>query len=179
MASILYHPLLIFALPMKDFSPMDKQSRYDALLPRIAALIDGEDDAMSAMANVSAALSAAFGWLWTGFYVVADDEWLHIGPFQGSVACRRIRHGRGVCGTAWATRQTQVVPDVSLFPGHIACSSLSRSEIVVPIADPSGRIRAVLDIDDSRPAAFDQTDRTALEQLCRLLARQLYSSPTT
>lgn len=152
----------------------DKAAHYATLLPQITALIEGEHDAVSVMANVAAALHASFPWLWTGFYVVADDDWLTLGPFQGSVACWRIRWGRGVCGTAWATGQTQVVDDVDCFPGHIACSSLSRSEIVVPLRDSSGVIRAVLDVDSARPAAFDDTDRRWLERICPLVAEAIY-----
>ena len=151
----------------------DKAAHYAALLPRLAALIEGEHDEVSVMANVAAALHASFSWLWTGFYRVENDDWLVLGPFQGGVACWRIRYGRGVCGTAWATWQTQVVPDVDRFPGHIACSSHSRSEIVVPIRDLGGRVRAVLDVDSDRPAAFDEVDRLWLERVGQLVATTL------
>ena len=151
-----------------------KAAHYAALLPRLSALIEGERDEVSVMANVAAALHASFPWLWTGFYRVAGPDWLALGPFQGNVACWRIRRGRGVCGTAWATGQTQVVPDVDRFPGHIACSSLSRSEIVVPLRDRQGRIRAVLDVDSDRPAAFDDVDRQWLERIGQLIAEAVY-----
>ena len=150
-----------------------KSEQYVRLLDEISRLIADEHVEVSVLANVSAALNAGFGWLWTGFYMV-DGDWLVLGPFQGSVACWRIRRGRGVCGTAWETGTTQVVPNVDLFPGHIACSSLSRSEIVVPLKDSAGQVRAVLDIDHDRLSAFDSTDRLYLEQLCEQLARQLY-----
>ena len=151
-----------------------KSEQYVRLLDEISRLIADEHVEVSVLANVSAALSAGFDWLWIGFYMV-DGDWLVLGPFQGSVACWRIRRGRGVCGTAWETGTTQVVPNVDLFPGHIACSSLSRSEIVVPLKDSAGQVRAVLDIDHDRLSAFDSTDRFYLEQLCEQLARQLYS----
>ena len=151
-----------------------KSEQYVRLLDEISRLIADEHVEVSVLANVSAALSTGFGWLWIGFYMV-DGDWLVLGPFQGSVACWRIRRGRGVCGTAWETGTTQVVPNVDLFPGHIACSSLSRSEIVVPLKDSAGQVRAVLDIDHDRLSAFDSTDRLYLEQLCEQLARQLYS----
>lgn len=144
-----------------------KQERYDALLPQIAAVLEGEDDLIANMANLAAMLHETFGFWWTGFYRVQGDE-LVLGPFQGPLACTRIRKGRGVCGTAWAERRTQIVPDVECFPGHIACSSASRSEIVVPVFRGDDII-AVLDIDSTRLATFDETDRHHLEQIVRLL----------
>ena len=144
-----------------------KQERYEALLPQIEAVVEGETDLIANMANVAAMLHETFGFWWTGFYRVVGDE-LVLGPFQGPMACTRIGKGRGVCGTAWAKAETQVVPDVDKFPGHIACSSASRSEIVVPVFR-GGRVIAVLDIDSARLATFDETDRRYLEQIVRLL----------
>lgn len=145
-----------------------KQERYEALLPQVRAVMSGETDDIANMANMAAMLHEAFHFWWTGFYRVAGNE-LVLGPFQGPLACTRIRKGRGVCGTAWATAETQVVPDVDLFPGHIACSSASRSEIVVPVFR-AGEIIAVLDIDSEQLATFDATDRHYLEQLVTLFS---------
>ena len=140
-----------------------KTAQYTALLPQIRALTASETDGTANLANVAAALKEQFGWLWVGFYLVKDGE-LVVGPFQGPVACTRIRKGRGVCGTSWAEERTLIVPDVEAFPGHIACSSLSRSEIVVPIfAD--GVVIGVLDADSAEPAAFDQEDQRWLEEV--------------
>lgn len=144
-----------------------KQERYEALLPQIEAVVEGEADLIANMANVAAMLHETFGFWWTGFYRVVGEE-LVLGPFQGPMACTRIKKGRGVCGTAWAKAETQVVPDVDKFPGHIACSSASRSEIVVPVFR-EGEVVAVLDIDSDRLATFDQTDRRYLEQIVQLL----------
>lgn len=152
---------------------MTKQEQYEQLLPQVCALIEGEHDEVAVMSNVAAALHEAMGFFWTGFYRVVNDELL-VGPFQGPTACFHIACGRGVCGTAWKTRLTQVVPDVEQFPGHIACSSLSRSEIVVPLIDGEGTVRAVLDIDSKERGTFDETDKEYLEKLCRQLAQQLY-----
>jgi GAF domain-containing protein len=134
----------------------------------LAALLEGETDSIARMANVAAVLHEAFGFWWTGFYRVSGKE-LVLGPFQGPVACMRIPFGRGVCGTAWARNETVVVPDVEAFPGHIACSSASRSEIVVPVHGPDGVVTAVLDIDSDRLAAFDEVDRASLERMVKLL----------
>jgi GAF domain-containing protein len=134
----------------------------------LAALLEGETDSIARMANVVAVLHEAFGFWWTGFYRVSGKE-LVLGPFQGPVACMRIPFGRGVCGTAWARNETVVVPDVEAFPGHIACSSASRSEIVVPVHGPDGVVTAVLDIDSDRLAAFDEVDRASLERMVKLL----------
>ena len=150
-----------FSLP----SHLTKRERYALFLSEYRLLLEGETDIIAALANTSAALREAFGFFWVGFYLVKDAEWLSLGPFQGSVACSRIRHGRGVCGTAWAEEHTLVVPDVDAFPGHIACSSLSRSEIVVPLRDAKGYIHGVLDIDSDRPSAFDEIDRQGLEDI--------------
>ena len=144
-----------------------KQERYETLLPQIAAVVEGEPDIIANMANVSAMLQETFRFWWTGFYRVVGGE-LVLGPFQGPMACTRIRKGRGVCGTAWAKAETQLVPDVDKFPGHIACSSASRSEIVVPIIR-EGEVVGVLDIDSDRLDAFDETDRRYLEQIAALL----------
>ena len=144
-----------------------KQERYEALLPQIEAVVEGEADLIANMANVAAMLHETFGFWWTGFYRVVGEE-LVLGPFQGPMACTRIKKGRGVCGTAWAKAETQVVPDVDKFPGHIACSSASRSEIVVPVFR-EGEVVAVLDIDSDRLATFDQTDRRYLEQIVQSL----------
>ncbi len=144
-----------------------KEEQYTALLPQIKALIADEPDVIANLANVAAALKEAFGFFWVGFYLVKQDE-LVLGPFQGPVACTRIRKGRGVCGTAWAQATTQLVPDVDAFPGHIACSSLSRSEIVIPLLRDD-KVWAVLDVDSEQLAFFDETDRYYLEKLCTYL----------
>ena len=147
---------------------LTKEEKYAELLPQLAALTEGEGDMIACMANMSAALHATFDWLWTGFYRVVGDE-LVLGPFQGPLACVRIRRGKGVCGTAWSENRTIVVPDVEQFPGHIACSSLSRSEVVVPIRDPEGEVLGVLDIDSTGTGTFDQTDALWLEKAAKLL----------
>lgn len=144
-----------------------KEEKYALLLKQVAALIEGESDIIANMANVAAMIHSTFGFWWTGFYRV-DGEGLVLGPFQGPLACSRIKFGRGVCGTAWKEQQTQVVPDVELFPGHIACSSLSRSEIVVPVWQGE-KIVAVLDIDSEKLATFDEVDRVWLERIVKLL----------
>lgn len=144
-----------------------KQERYEALLPQIKAVVEEEPDFIANIANVAAMLHETFGFWWTGFYRVVGEA-LVLGPFQGPMACTRIRKGRGVCGTAWAEETTQVVPDVEQFPGHIACSSASRSEIVVPVWK-AGTVIAVLDIDSAQLATFDDTDRRYLEQIVQLL----------
>ncbi|WP_298711073.1 GAF domain-containing protein [Chitinophaga sp.] len=140
-----------------------KAEQYEALLPQIKALITGEPDQTANLANISAALKEQFGWLWVGFYLVKDGE-LVLGPFQGPVACTRIRKGRGVCGTAWDRAETLVVPDVEAFPEHIACSSLSRSEIVVPLIH-HGEVKGVLDVDSTDLNTFDETDKRYLEEI--------------
>ena len=144
-----------------------KEERYVNLLPQIEAVLEGEPDQIARMANVAAMLHETFRFWWTGFYRVVDDE-LVLGPFQGPMACTRIRKGRGVCGTAWAEARTQVVPDVDQFPGHIACSSASRSEIVVPLMR-EGNVIGVLDIDSERLSAFDATDQKWLERVADLI----------
>ena len=140
-----------------------KEEKYALLYKQIAALTEGESDPIANMANVAAMIHSTFGFWWTGFYRVVGDE-LVLGPFQGPLACSRIKYGRGVCGTAWKQQQTQVVPDVELFPGHIACSSLSRSEIVVPVWHGE-EIEAVLDIDSEHLATFDKVDKEWLEKI--------------
>ena len=150
-----------------------KQEQYQSLLPQIKGLLDGEPDLIANMANTVAALKEQFGWLWVGFYVVkksADysQEELVLAPFQGPVACTRIRKGKGVCGASWAEANTLIVPDVEKFPGHIACSSLSKSEIVVPVIH-NGEVVAVLDIDSEQPDKFDTTDQYYLEQIIQLI----------
>jgi GAF domain-containing protein len=144
-----------------------KQEQYKNLLPQLAALVQGEDDLIANMANICGALREQFNWLWIGFYRVIDNE-LVLGPFQGPIACTRIQYGKGVCGQSWMQAKTLVVADVEKFPGHIACSSLSRSEIVVPIFK-NGDVVAVLDVDSEQAADFDDTDRLYLEQVVSLL----------
>ncbi|MGM9759581.1 MAG: GAF domain-containing protein [Parabacteroides sp.] len=146
----------------------DKSRKYEALLPQIKSLVENEPDRIANMANVAAALWETFGFFWVGFYRV-EGEQLLLGPFQGPVACTRIRKGKGVCGTAWAEGKSLIVPDVELFPGHIACSSRSRSEIVVPLIQ-AGQVTAVLDIDSDQVASFDETDAHYLEQIVSLLS---------
>jgi len=159
-----------------------KEEQYQALLPQIKALIDGEEDLIANLANIAAALKQQFGWLWVnlaniaaalkqqfgwlwvGFYLVKRDI-LVLGPFQGPVACTRIQKGRGVCGKSWELAQTLVVPDVENFPGHIACSSLSKSEIVLPLFDNNETVTGVLDIDSEQLDTFDETDQRYLEEI--------------
>jgi GAF domain-containing protein len=149
-----------------------KEERYQALLPQVEALLEGEADMIARMANMAAALHEAFHFWWTGFYRVISDKELVLGPFQGPLACTRIRKGRGVCGTAWAEAKTQVVPDVDLFPGHIACSSASRSEIVVPLFDEKDEVFAVLDIDSAELNTFDETDKVYLEMISNIMKKE-------
>ena len=140
-----------------------KEEQYQTLLPQISAIIEGEPDLIANLSNIAAALKEQFNWWWVGFYLVKENE-LVLGPFQGPVACTRIKKGRGVCGTAWEQAATLIVPDVEQFPGHIACSSLSRSEIVVPLIRDN-TVLAVLDVDSEYAAYFDATDQKYLEQL--------------
>ena len=147
---------------------MEKAEKYRLLERQVAALLEGETDTIAKMANVAAVLHETFGFWWTGFYRVAGDE-LVLGPFQGPVACMHIPFGKGVCGTAWKRNETVVVPDVEQVPGHIACSSASRSEIVVPVHGIDGGVTAVLDIDSDRLATFDDEDRIWLERIVTLL----------
>ncbi len=140
-----------------------KAETYRSLLPQLEALMQCEDDLIANMANITAALKETFGWLWVGFYLVKKDQ-LVLGPFQGPIACTRIGYGKGVCGTSWREKKTIIVPDVDEFPGHIACSSASRSEIVVPLIR-NKEVLAILDIDSSELDQFDQTDKEWLEKL--------------
>lgn len=151
-----------------------KEIKYEQLLPQIKALIGEDRDEIAVMANVAAALHSSFDWLWTGFYRTVYDR-LILGPFQGPVACMIIETGKGVCGTAHRTKETQLVPDVNLFPGHISCSADSRSEIVVPIIDKNSQVRAVLDVDSNQLNAFDQIDKKYLEELALWMGETLYS----
>ena len=144
-----------------------KQEQYESLIPQINGLLTGEPDLVANLANVAAALKEQFGWFWVGFYLVKGEE-LVLGPFQGPVACTRIRKGRGVCGSSWAQAQTLIVPDVEQFPGHIACSSLSKSEIVVPIIR-NGEVLGVLDVDSDELDQFDEQDKYYLEQILELI----------
>lgn len=145
-----------------------KDDIYDGLFPQIVALIGNEKDVVANLGNVSAALKEAFGFFWIGFYLVKDGE-LVLGPFQGPVACTRIQKGKGVCGAAWEQEQTVLVPNVDLFAGHIACSSLSKSEIVVPLLK-NGRVVGVLDVDSDELDAFDEIDKQHLEKLCQWIS---------
>jgi GAF domain-containing protein len=144
-----------------------KEDQYINLLPQIKGLLDGETDLIANLANIGGALKEQFGWLWVGFYLVKGEE-LVLGPFQGPVACTRIRKGKGVCGTAWADAKTVIVPDVEKFPGHIACSSKSRSEIVVPLLR-NGAVWAVLDADSEMLNTYDETDRRYLTMITEMI----------
>jgi L-methionine (R)-S-oxide reductase len=144
-----------------------KEEQYLELIPQIAGLLEGEPDLIANLANVTAALKEQFGWLWIGFYMVKENE-LVLGPFQGPVACTRIRKGKGVCGVAWEQMKTLIVQDVNQFPGHIACSSLSKSEIVLPLIR-NNKVVAVLDVDHLLYASFDKTDELFLSEICDLI----------
>jgi GAF domain-containing protein len=148
---------------------LSKKERYEALLPQIKALVESESDLIANLANVAAALRYGMDFFWVGFYLVKNEE-LVLGPFQGPVACTRIRKGRGVCGTAWEKGLTQIVPNVEEFPGHIACSSDSKSEIVVPFFE-NGQVSMVLDIDSDQLNSFDEVDKEYLEQIGGLLLK--------
>jgi len=152
---------------LKITTATDKASQYQSLIPQIEALLFAEPDLVANLANVAAALKEQFNWFWVGFYLVKEDE-LVLGPFQGPVACTRISKGKGVCGAAWQHEKTLIVPDVEEFPGHIACSSLSRSEIVLPLFDNDGVV-GVLDVDSEHLAAFNETDALYLEQIVKLI----------
>lgn len=145
----------------------DKSTQYETLLPQIKGLLEGENDTIANLANVAAALKEQFKWWWIGFYLVKNNE-LVLGPFQGPVACTRIKKGKGVCGSAWDLEKTLIVPDVEQFPGHIACSSFSKSEIVVPLFH-DGKIWGVLDADSEYFSHYDETDKLFLEQIVELL----------
>lgn len=144
-----------------------KTDQYESLVPQIKGLLEGETDLVANLANVAASLKEQFGWFWVGFYLVKDNE-LVLGPFQGPVACTRIRKGRGVCGSSWEQQKTLIVPDVEKFPGHIACSSLSKSEIVVPVIR-NNEVLGVLDVDSDQYDQFDSTDQQYLEQIVSLI----------
>ena len=144
-----------------------KTEQYESLIPQIKGLLQGENDLIANLANVAAALKEQFGWLWVGFYLVKKEE-LVLGPFQGPVACTRIRKGRGVCGSSWASARPLIVPDVEQFPGHIACSSQSRSEIVIPVI-VNNVVVGVLDVDSESLNSFDETDQHFLEQIISLI----------
>ncbi len=145
-----------------------KEQQYTSLIPQIKGLLNGEPDLVANLANVAAALKEQFGWFWVGFYLVKNNE-LVLGPFQGPVACTRIQKGRGVCGSSWQQAATLIVPDVEKFPGHIACSSLSKSEIVVPLIS-NNEVVGVLDVDSSELNEFDETDKQFLEEIVALIA---------
>lgn len=147
-----------------------KESRYKEIYEQVAAVTKGETDVIATMANTVALIHEGFGFWWTGFYIVKGDE-LVLGPFQGPIACTRIAYGKGVCGTSWKRKESIIVPDVEDFPGHIACSSLSRSEIVIPLFK-NGSITAVLDIDSKELSTFDKTDQFWLEKIVSLLTLQ-------
>ena len=161
---------------------MNKQEKYELLCQQVEGLIQGETNLVGALANVSAAMKEMFPreFFWVGFYLVTGSSGssgssgqLCLGPFQGTVACYTIPYGKGVCGAAWAERKTLVVPDVEAFPGHIACSSLSRSEIVVPVFSSPSEVVAVIDIDSTELATFDDTDAHYLEKIAKILAKEL------
>lgn len=145
----------------------NKEDKYKTLVLRIAALVRTERDPIANLANISAAIHQAFGFFWVGFYLVKENE-LVLAPFQGSVACTRIKRGKGVCGTAWETGETIIVPDVNKFPGHIACNAESKSEIVVPLIS-GGNVIGVLDIDSDKLNDFDETDKVYLEEICKII----------
>ena len=149
-----------------------KRETYETLLHQLAALMEGETDLTANLANLSAALKETFGWWWVGFYWVKKTE-LVLGPFQGPIACTRIKFGKGVCGTAWEEAESQLVPDVEAFPGHIACSSNSVAEIVVPIFDKQGQVAGVLDVDSERFDVLDKTDVFYLEKISKLITETL------
>ena len=148
----------------------DRSTVYDEIVPQIESLVDGETDVVANLANVAAILKEAFGYFWVGFYLVKGEQ-LVLGPFQGSLACTRINFGQGVCGHAYTTRETVVVPDVDAFPGHIACASASRSEIVVPMFDRSGKCVGVLDVDSDRLDDFNQADADGLGRVVKAIER--------
>jgi GAF domain-containing protein len=149
-----------------------KKEVYESLIPQLASLIDGESDLTANLANISAALHETFGWLWVGFYWVRNEE-LVLAPFQGPIACTRIKLGKGVCGTAWKEAKSILVPDVDKFPGHISCSSSSVSEIVVPIFNKKGKVTGVLDVDSERYDVLDETDVVFLEKIGKLITETL------
>ncbi len=165
---VILHPYFCsMAEDLTILTSADKAAQYQSLIPQIEALITGEDDLVANLANICAALREQFKWFWVGFYLVKNNE-LVLGPFQGPVACTRIGKGKGVCGAAWERAETLVVPDVDEFPGHIACSSLSRSEIVLPLFNGS-EVAGVLDVDSEHLAHFNEVDKQYLEQIVGLV----------
>lgn len=157
-----------------NITAQKKEERYQAFLSQYSALIDNEKDVISVLANTSAALKEAFSFFWVGFYLISNNDELVLGPFQGSVACYRIKRGRGVCGTAWSQSKTLIVPDVNSFPGHIACSSESKSEIVVPLIW-NDEVKGVLDIDSDQLNTFDEIDKIGLENVVQVLMKTLFN----
>lgn len=155
-------------------SGTSKKEKYESLLPQIKALVEGEQDMIANLSNIMAALKSGMDFFWVGIYFVKTaegKEQLVLGPFQGPVACTRISYGKGVCGKCWETKQTIIVEDVDKFPGHIACSSLSKSEIVLPAFDRSGKVSLVLDVDSEHLASFDETDKLYLEQVIEIISK--------
>lgn len=150
-------------------SSLSKNEQYESLIPQLKALVQGETDLTANLANISAALKQTFGWFWVGFYIVKNDE-LVLGPFQGTIACTRIRYGKGVCGAAWTRKESLLVPNVEEFPGHIACSSLSVSEIVVPVYNQLGEVLAVLDVDSDKFDVLNETDVEFLEEIGQIVS---------
>jgi len=148
---------------------VSKEEKYQELIPQLTALVSGENDLVANLANLIAALKQAFNFWWVGVYFVKNDE-LVLGPFQGPIACTRIKKGKGVCGTAWQEAKTIVVPDVDQFPGHIACSSLSKSEIVIPVFNKNKEVIMVIDVDSEKLADFDQTDEVYLNKIAQLIS---------
>jgi len=148
----------------------DKKERYDTLLPQVSSMVMGEPDVIANLANIAAALKQSLNFFWVGFYLVKDNE-LVLGPFQGPIACTRIHYGKGVCGTSWQEKKTILVPNVDEFPGHIACSSASKSEIVLPGFSKTGDVKLVLDVDSDRLNDFDEVDQAALEKLMRIIEK--------
>jgi GAF domain-containing protein len=151
-------------------SSTDKAEKYRILIPQLQGLVEGESDFIANLSNLAAALKQTLDFFWVGFYMVKDGQ-LVLGPFQGPIACTRIDFGKGVCGASWKEKRTILVPDVEAFPGHIACSSASKSEIVLPAFDSSGSVRLVLDVDSDKLNDFDETDREALEKVMRLIEK--------
>jgi L-methionine (R)-S-oxide reductase len=150
----------------------NKEEKYISLLPQLKALIEGEEDLIANLANITAVIKQTFGYFWVGFYLVKNNQ-LVLGPFQGTLACTRIAFGKGVCGTAWKEAKTIIVDDVDKFPGHIACSSASKSEIVVPVFNHQKEVIGVLDVDDDVYATFDETDKLYLEKVASLVTSSI------
>lgn len=151
-------------------SSLNKDEKYEILIPQLQSLVEGETDLIANLANIAAALRQTFGWFWVGFYLVRGNE-LVLGPFQGDIACTRIRFGKGVCGSAWEAKHSLLVPNVDEFPGHIACSSLSVAEIVVPVLSADGNVLAVLDVDSEKFEVLDEKDVFHLEKISAIVAQ--------